>query len=340
MNKKLHLFYIGSYSHLIIADAIINEKNIPLDSVVFVTYRGVRLPKCYARNLLFDESYLSSRMKFFLKNFNRLNKIIKNKNICGYFPFQQEFPVKKMFSEYCFFEEGLSAYDTSINYKVFNKKRYLHQEIKNKILSLFLSRNMRGLYYGKTNGSPFSIDCTLISLTKDAYKNVLIENCKHEVVHFAGKPLNTSTIKDSVIIVMDSTHASDRMVNADNYLQILADVLKEYDFCARKIYLKLHPDNHKDMDSALSVINRYLSFIEYKVIDESLEDIALSNQHNTFISNHSTILFYAPIYGDTNVSISYARINAERDNVYNNWIQRWGGIDGLVELLKKQVKCL
>lgn len=336
----INLFYVGSYSHLIVADAIISEKHLPLDKVLFVTYRGVKLPECYVNRLLFDESIISGRLIFFIKNFRKLNRVVKGKKIFGYFPFQQEFPVLKFFSEYFFFEEGLSAYDSSLNFNVFDRKRFIKQTIKQKIISLFLNRNLSGLYNGRNNGSPFSFGCTLVGLTKESYQFVQINDCSHEVVHFTGKPLKQSSIKNSVIIVMDSTHASDRMESADNYLKILSDVLKEYDFKSKNIYLKLHPDNFGDIDNAIKFIKSYLHFIDFTIIDESLEDIALSNQHNTFIGNHSTILFYAPIYGDTNKSVSIARITAERDSVYSNWIKRWGGIDGLMSLFKKQVNCL
>lgn len=336
----IYLFYIGSYSHLIVSDAIINEKHLPLGKVLFVTYRGVKLPKCYEGNLLYDETNIGSRVKFFFKNYRRFKLLTRKKIVRAYLPFQQEFPVFKLFDEYYFFEEGLSAYDTSLNFSVFNRKRFLKLTFKQHLLALFFDKNMRGLYNGITNGSPFSFECTLVGLTKESYKNILLDNCHYEMVQFTGKPLNKSEIKNSVIIVMDSTHASDRMNSADNYLQILSDVLKNYDFKSRDIFLKLHPDNYRDKAEALSLIKKYLNFIEFEEIDESLEDIALSNQNNTFIGNHSTILFYAPIYGNSNESISLARITAERDSTYCKWVKRWGGIDGLINLIQKEVHCL
>jgi hypothetical protein len=299
----------------------------------------VKLPDCYKDNLLYDESKIDNRKKFFLHNYFRLNKIVKGKDICGYFPFQQEFPVEKFFSEYVFFEEGLSAYDQVLCYK-FNKEIYRRSILKQRILKFLLNRNMRGLFNGRDNGSPFPFPFTLAGLTEESYKSFNIPNCNREIIHFSNRPLRKSDIKDSVIIVMDYTHASDRMESAENYLCILSDVLRKYDFNSRKVYLKLHPDNFKDMDDAIALIRKYIDFIEFEVIDESLEDIALSNQNNVFIGNHSTILFYAPIYGNTNVSISFARINAERDNVYKNWIKRWGGVEGTIKLLSQQVQCL
>lgn len=339
MNKKLHLFYLGSYSHLIVADCIIKEKHLPLESVFFVTYRGVKLPQQYEKNLLYDMSVISNIKKFIIKNYSRLNKIVKDADICGYFPFQQEFPVEKFFSEYVFFEEGLSAYDQVLCFK-FDKVRYEKLRKRQRLLGLFMNKNMRGLYNGKDNGSPFPFPFTLVGLTENSYKNFDIPGSKLEVIHFTGEPLKRSSIKDSVIIVMDSTHACDRMESADNYLRILSDVLRDYDYNNRKVYLKLHPDNYKDMDDAISLIKKYIDFIDFTVIDESLEDIALSDQNNVFIGNHSTILFYAPIYGKSNKAISYARINAERDKVYVEWIKRWGGVKGTIELLSQEVECL
>lgn len=339
MKEKIHLFYLGSYSHLIVADGIIKEKKLPLDKVLFVTYRGVKLPDIYSDNLLFDESTIDNRMKFFLKNFFKLNGIVKRKSICGYFPFQQEFPVIKFFDEYVFFEEGLSAYDQIMNFK-FKREKFLKPLLLQYALAPFLSRNMRGLLNGHQNGSPFPFDFTLIGLTNSSYHNFQIAGCRHETIHFTNKPLKSSLIKKSVIIVMDSTHAKDRMESVDNYLKILSDVLKNYDFESRKVYLKLHPDNFRDMDVAISLIKKYVNFIDFEVINESLEDIALSNQNNVFIGNHSTILFYAPIYGDTNKSISFVRINAERDAIYTKWIKRWGGVDGSIKLFSQQMECI
>lgn len=339
MKNKFHLFYVGSYSHIIVADAIINEKNLSLDTILFITYRGVKLPSCYEKCLLYDESAIN-RKKFFLKNFVKLSKLFWGQSVCGYFPFQGHFPVVKFFDDYVFFEEGLSAYDTGINYTRFKKKNYFKTYIKDLLIAPFVNRNMRGLINGRQNGSPFSFKCSLIGLTNTSYKNIIIENCKRETVHFLNRPLKKSTISDSVIIVMDSTHAIDRMDSAEKYLSILSESLKKASFGLRNIYLKLHPDNHKDREEAILLIKKYIDFLDFTVIDESLEDIALSNQNNIFFGNHSTILFYAPIFGNTNKSISFVRQNAECDKTYIRFLQRWGGIEGTLALFKQQMECL
>lgn len=340
MGHKVHIFYVGSYSHIVVADGIISEWEIPIDDVYFVTYRGVRLPPCYEKNLLFDESYITNRLFFFFKHFFEINKIVKDKDICGYFPFQGQFPVFKFFKEYVFYEEGLGAYGKTLNYSRCNKIRFLKTIFKHSLIAPFLSKNLRGIYNGRYNGSPFSFECTLVGLTSDSYKNAIINQCNRVTIHFSQKPLFHSSIKNSVIIVMDSTHAIDRMDSVDNYLNIFSDVLRNYDFNSRNIYLKLHPDNYKDRESATALIKKYLDFIDYSVIDESLEDIALSNQNNLFFGNHSTILFYAPIFGGTNKSVSFARINAERDATYRNFFRIYGGMEEALTLFKKQMDCL
>lgn len=339
MSDKIHLFYLGSNSHIIVADGIIKEKELPLDSVYFITYRGVKLPPCYKDNLLYDETIITNRKKFFIRNYCKLTKIFKGRPVCAYLPFQQEFPFMKFFDEYVFFEEGLSAYDCCLDFK-FNKRRYFSILLKSLLITPFFNKKIRALFNGRLNGSPFSFDCTLAGLTENSYKNVAINNCKHETIHFTNRPLNPSPIKDSVIIVMDSTHATDRMDSADNYLQILSDVLRDQNFGSRDVYLKLHPDNCKDSEAAVELIKKYINFIDFKLIDESLEDIALSNQNNIFFGNHSTILFYAPIFGKSNKSISFARINAKRDVTYVKFLQRWGGVKGALALFEQQIECL
>jgi hypothetical protein len=179
-----------------------------------------------------------------------------------------------------------------------------------------------------------------VGLTKESYMNVTIEKCKREIVDFSEKPLNMSSIKDSVIIVMDSTRASDRMDSADGYLRILSNVLKKLKFESRKVYLKLHPDNFRDMEVALDMIRKHIDFIDFSVIDESLENIAQSNQNNIFIGNNSTILFYAPILGSSNKSISFMRIQAEQDKLYMKSLQRWGGVEGYISIFKDKIEFL
>lgn len=338
-NSKLHIFYIGSYLHLLVADSIIRSKTISLKDVWFITYRGITLPSQYSNNLLFDEAKISKK-QFFLKNYFKLRTKLNNSVTCAYMPFQQEFPVLNFFDEYIFFEEGLSAYDISLNYSVFNRSLYLKRLLNACIKSIIFNKKILGLYYGRNYGSPFSIDCTLVGLTSTAYSHTIISNCKYEVVKIAEKPLKTSYIKDSFIIIMDSTHAVDRMESADNYLKILSDTLKCQNIGQRKVYLKLHPDNYKDKHEAVELIQSYIGFLNFEIIDESLEDIAMNNQNNIFYGNNSTILFYAPILGKTNKSISFARINAERDSSYMHYIKRWGGLEGLLSLLKQQMVCL
>ena len=340
MNSIIHLFYLRSYSHLIVADGIIKQKGLPLDSVYFVLFRGVKLPPCYEKNLLYDESGIVNWRKFFMQNYFKLNRLFKDKKVCGYLPFQGEFPVIKFFDEYVFFEEGISAYDVSFDYTRFNKKLYLKLLVQYALIRPFVKKNLIGLYNGRLNGSPFSFECTLVGLTKESYKNVTIEKCKREIINITAKPLNPSGIKDSVIIVMDSTRASDRMDSADGYLRILSNVLKKIKFESRKVYLKLHPDNFRDMEVALDMIRNYIGFVDFSVIDESLEDIAQSNQNNIFIGNHSTILFYAPILGSSNKSISFMRIQAEQDKGYLKFLQRWGGVEGYMSLFKDKIEFL
>lgn len=339
MNKEIHLFYIGSYLHLIVADGIITMKQLPLEDVFFVTYRGVKLPSCYADNLLYDESKTRSS-RFVIKNFFWLKRLLKGKKVCGYFPFQGQFPVMKYYDRYIFFEEGLSAYESSMEYSRCNKEVFFKVLLKKILLYPFLGRKINGILNGRLNGSPFPIECTLVGLSDQSYKNVVIDNCGHETIQVSRRPLNKSSIHDSVIIVMDSTHATDRMESVDNYLTILSDVIKGIDINSRKVYLKLHPDNFKDMDAALELIKKYLGFLNFNVIDESLEDIALCNQNNLFIGTHSTALFYAPIFGDTNRAISFSRIYANRDAVYAKWLLPWGGIEGFLSLFKQHIECL
>ncbi len=340
MNSIIHLFYLRSYSHLVVADGIIKHKGLPLDSVFFVLFRGVKLPPCYEKNLLYDESGILNWRKFFMQNYFKLNRLFKDKKVCCYLPFQGEFPVIKFFDEYVFFEEGISAYDASFDYTRFNKKKYFKLLVKYTLIRPFIRKNLIGLYNGRENGSPFSFECTLVGLTKESYKNVTIDKCKREIISFSGNPLNVSSIKDSVIIVMDSTRASDRMDSADIYLRTLSNALKNLKFESRKFYLKLHPDNFRDMEAALDMIKNYIGFIDYSVIDESLENIALSNQNNIFIGNHSTILFYAPIFGSSNKSISFMRIQAEQDKLYSRFLQRWGGVEGYISLFKDKIEFL
>ena len=86
--EDLHLFYVESNFHLILAESFIESKRIDASDVLFVTHRGVKLPTRYKANLLYDGtiSQFKERVQLYRKDKERFRKLFKNRKVCSYSP--------------------------------------------------------------------------------------------------------------------------------------------------------------------------------------------------------------------------------------------------------------
>ncbi len=341
----INLFYIESYFHLLVVDQIINVNKLPIESCFFVTERGVILPKRYEKRLLYDgaQSGLLKRVELYYKK----RKILKNefgrKEICAYIPFQYFFPSKLYFTEYRFFEEGFSAYYPKEF--VEDKARRRRGFLKSLFVSLLLpfsSKLIKGLISGISCDSSQLIKTKLYRLSDDAYKS-LDKNSYFDVETIGIKYRDSSIyseIHDAIVIVADRISSQGRPFFIENYLFILKQTVEIlHKDLKRPLYVKLHPADYKN-GSSKKIILEELSQYKPVLITENLENLAIANYDNVFVGTNSTVLYYAPILGDSNRSISFARQLAEKDTKYAEFLNGWGGIEKFIKILSNQVECL
>lgn len=340
----INLFYVESYFHLLVVDQIIEAKNISLESCYFITERGTALPKRYQERLLYDGSKIGlvDRIKLYYKRQLKLKSKLGNEEISAYIPFQYYIPSKRYFTKYFFFEEGFSAYGQRAF--VDDKYRMKKGLLKRLLISLvlpFASKEIKGIIAGVTCDSTHLFKTELYRLSENAYKELeghrLIE-VKTIGVTYRG-PSFSSDIHNSMIVVADRISSQGRPFDEEIYLSLLKNVISKIYQDTKPLYVKLHPADFKNKDASKRVLD-LLSEYSPTIIEDNLENLSICNQKNTFVGTNSTVLYYAPILGDSNKSISFARLLAEKDSKYEEFLQGWGGVDKFIMLFSNQVNCL
>ena len=134
-------------------------------------------------------------------------------------------------------------------------------------------------------------------------------------------------------MVFDRFNTSIGFYSLQNYKMCLA---KMVDYCkqnhVREVWGKLHPADWQFKD-AKDIAETF--FMDEGVglnwYEGKLEMLAMQDNHITFLGTNSTILFYAPIFGMSNKSVSFSRYLASIDDKYNQFIRAWS----LTRTLKK-----
>lgn len=344
--NKLYLFYVESNFHLLLSLSYISSINLSKEDVLFVTHRGVVLPKEYSDRLLYDgtECRFKERITTYNQNKKRIKKLLCNRNVVAFSPFQFRFPICTFFRDYGFIEEGFSAYMCNVRHAGIRER--VGEFVKLSIVNLlfpFAPRNVKGYVMG-------------VSYSKNSSRKRKEIVVSHEAAYSLKKytpylrkivvPIHTvesqqTEIKNSVIIIMDRLNSFGRPFDRNNYLAVLKNVIKELELYCRKTYIKMHPSDFKHPES-VDVAREFFSKngIPFMMANYNLESIALSNNNNTFIGANSTILYYAPIFGNTNKSISFSKLLASVDESYSAFLEGWGGTEKFCELFAKQVTIL
>lgn len=340
--KKIHIFYIQSNFHSQVARGIIQRYDIPPDSVYFVIQRNV--PKPDIGGLIFDESGkgLKDRFWFYIKHKVELRQLFKDSYVCAYFPFDYYFPLKKYYDEYFFYEEGLSSYFDVPKKRSF--KRFFNSLFKSFLAFAcgpFICQNAKGFLVESSNTRVVPNDkYNLIAFSKEAYGTIKSDNVKKIVVQPVRTEVKTG-IKNSYILVLDRLSSGWKPYEVNNYFEALNNLFDQVDLSNRPVYVKRHPADGDCVDSRSNInmlLQRYCK--DFCFFDGSLEDVALDDNDNIFIGSNSTILFYAPIFGKTNKSVSFFRLLAKRDDKYREFLKLWGGEDAFCEMFSHNVECL
>lgn len=340
----INLFYVESFFHLLVVEQIIETKKISLDSCYFITERGTALPKQYLGRLLYDGSNtgIVDRIKLYYKRQLKLKSRLGKEEICAYLPFQYYVPSKRYFAKYFFYEEGFSAYGQRVF--VADKERRKKGILKRLLITLtlpFADKTVKGIIAGVTCDSIQLFKTELYRLSDDAYKELeghrLIEVKTIGIKYM--EPSFSSDIYNSVIVVADRISSQGRPFDEEKYLRLLKKTISKVYKEPKPLYVKLHPADFKNKDASKRVLES-LSEFSPTIIEDNLENLAICNQNNTFVGTNSTVLYYAPILGDSNTSISFARLLSETDSKYEEFLQGWGGVVKFIELFSNQVKCL
>lgn len=343
--EVLHLFYVESNFHLILAENFINDIGIEVSDVLFVTHRGVQLPSIYRDRLLYDGtlSQFRQRVQLYRENRNYYKGLLKRKKVISYSPFQFLFPAIRFFSEYHLIEEGFSAYGVLSD--IDNSRALRYELFKALYINLafpFVSRNIKGFLMGISFSSKKTTRPTKLLVSNvNAYDNYCWGKwVEKQIVPIRG--VMKGSIIGQNILVMDRLSKKGRPFDDNVYLCVLKDVINTLGLDKQVLLVKLHP---ADLASENNVKSRLSSWfhdigIMPNYINDNLEELALSNNNNTFIGTNSTSLYYAPIFGRTNKAISFARLLANEDKQYALFLERWGGTETFCDLFSKEVKCL
>lgn len=343
--QKIYLFNLTSNFHLLLALSYIRYKEIDIRDTLFVTFRGVRLPNRIKDRLLFDSSSTTfmGRWKMFLKEKERIKKLINGKKIISFSPYQYSHPFKRYYHEYNFIEEGFSAY-TNKNHKG-TAKDVLKEIIKVLFINLrfpFQSKNVKGFLIGSDFSFKASHGYEIIVCSDDAFSRSVNDGYMRKcVVPISPELRGKAVVKGSFIVVMDRISPTGRPFDKNNYLKVLNETLITLGLPHTHLYVKMHPSDFGNRDITDEVKTFFNSAgIDAIFTDDNLESIALTDSNNTFIGTNSTILYYAPVFGKSNSSISFARKLAHVDDDYSAFLNGWGGVDEFCELFSKKVQCL
>lgn len=340
--KTIHLFYIQSNFHILVVKGIINHENIDPKDVFYIIQRNVKQPE--EGTLLFDESGkgFGGRIKYFIKHKQLIRQLFRENQVCAYAPFDYYFPLCNLYDNTAFFEEGLSSYACASREGIV--KRYINSLFKFLIASLFMpftSSNERGFLIEACNTRRNPKRRTrLFAFSDTAYYNVQSEKVEKVLV----KPVickKDLTIADSNVLVLDRFSADGRPFALNNYFESLKETFGQVKLAEKHLYVKLHPADGNNEDIKRTVGELLSSYVsDYSYYEDSLEDIALNDNNNTFIGSNSTMLFYAPVWGRTNRAVSFVRILADKDNGYKSFLMRWGGVEAFCRLFSNNVLCL
>ena len=279
----------------------------------------------------------------FLKEKDRIKKLLNGKLIVSFSPFQYCHPVKRYFAEYKFIEEGFSAYTNKQHYSTLKAKlKEIFKVVFINVRFPFQSKNVKGFLIGSDFSCKASKKYEIIVCSEDAFnrgtKDGLLQKC---IVPISEDMKGESHIKDSYVLVMDRLNPIGRPYEKDNYLAVLKDFLLSLQSTNKQFFAKIHPSDFGNDVVKEELIRFFLSTgLNIEIIEDNLEIIALSDNNNTFIGTNSTIQYYAPIFGRSNKSISFARLLAQVDSKYASFLEGWGGVDEFCYLFSKQVKCI
>lgn len=348
--KDRYVFWIASEFHYIISKSIIIDRGINSQDVYYVCQPGRYINIVDGENLcdLYDgeNSSFLTRLLYYLCNKKKVKDFFEGVRIHLFSPFRGAFPIYDFFEECSFMEEGFGAY--VLEEKKPAKKDALKEMLRflgANLLLCFSSRNIKGYAMGVGFSGRFPKRFVKIACcSPDVYPKINSTSFVRQVLNLRKVSCccEYNLPENSFMIVLDRFSSKGRVYSIENYRLCIEDEI-EYlkNRQINNVWLKLHPADNNSNDAFLFfkevfeksgiTVNRFTGILEY---------LALQDIQTTFIGTNSTILYYAPLLGKSNKAISFFASLAERDESYNKFIDRFGGISVFREMFSKNVLCI
>lgn len=328
-----NVFFVRSDFQYLFCKSLIHYKGIEKQYCYFACDRGVKVDDGFSECFLYQNGYNRSFVKRILFYFYNRKKIVtfeKGCRIVRYLPFSLKYP-RYYGDEIVFFEEGFSAYS---NCRVlYNKRLHISETIKHILISLlfpfadiFIKSYLLGDNYSGTK--PF-YKTSIYTCSNMSYRNIdnpLIVKYVIPFNSFSVGQMEYYIPNGSYVLVLDRFSPFGRPFDIDNYIKciryIIDDIQKKD---VDKIWVKFHPsdfNNNVSRDLFWEIVKE--SSMKVELFDGRLEYLAIQNICIHFVGTISTALYYAPILGNTNASLSYAKVLASMDKKYSDFAANWG----------------
>ena len=340
--RELHVFYVRSDFQYVVCKGIIKKYNIKNENCYFVADRQTPIENCYEQSLIYGIGrYLNfkERLKLYLKKRSFVNEFFRDKKVTVYMPFSLQF-ASHTYNEFIYYEEGLSAY--AINEQVSDTSKMTLALMK--CLVYFLAptnKQVRGYLMGFVckNKRPANLT-RLLSFSKDCYNGILDDNVKKEVISVPSEPIEEYTIpRGSTMLVLDRLSEFGRPFELENYRRCIDKILEQIKSeGVNQLFVKYHPADYNNKESVawMNAVIKSKGF-EYQLFNGRLEYLALQNIKTRFVGTNSTILYYAPVLGSSNQSLSFCKLLSVMDEKYRRFLRRWGDF---VAFFSKNVECI
>lgn len=346
--KSKHIFFVQSDFHYMICRSIIKENGLKEADCYFVCKRGIQVEKGI-------QTYpfpIDGGLKYYLLHRKEIDTFYKGCEVTTYTPFRFLFPKKKYIKDVVFFEEGLSSYrlkeevikELHANDKYKKLKKNIKYLLRPIIMSL-VNKYSRGFVAGLFDNNEISplYQTTIYVCSPQAY-----EYWDHPLLNRnllkidVDKSEKYDVPKGSFFLVLER-FSGNQTYTHDSYMRCVRAMI-EYcvDHNMTEVWTKFHPADWNNKEKALQELNYCAKGfnVKFHFFDGHLEYLALQDDGLCFISISSTILYYAPILGKTNKSVSFVRYLYGIDDNFKKYIQLYGDIDRFVEFFSEEVECL
>lgn len=346
MSQLKHIFYIQSDFHYMICKSIIALRKLDNRQCFFVCRRGMTVEEGTNNCDLLEGKNQSffNRVLYLVFNYEKVKRWFGDGDVVVYLPFRFLYPSRLFVKEIVFYEEGFSAYKTIIPRIKYSFLKQVIKDVFKKSFAFLLGNSARAfLMYTDLTAIAPKFDIKLYICTPIAYSAINNPHVRKELLPIScTTTINYNLSPHSYFIVLERFSEAGRTCTLEGYKRC---VKKMFDYCTKQgiheIWTKFHPADWTNSDALNHLMECNKGYdLDIHFFDGRLEFLALQNRGIVFLSTSSTILYYAPILGNKNESLSFCKYLASIDDRYNNFMQSFGGIEKFVEVFSENVNCI